>query len=677
MTERVVEKQTGSGDPRTLTTAQKLQVLGIFAIVLLIPHIPSLICRRVFVEWVDGFGRSKNDLFVFLIVPFLHYFLILSCPVVAGRISRKLAGFDVAWFRKSLSELVWIPALASIGLLAGIAASAVMRKLGVRIIDPRVFGSALFTNPEYLAAHIFLIAVAVPVCEEIFWRGYAQNCLGRVFGVPAGLFAQAFMFAMVHFQPVGGFFIFFLYGLIFGIWRLRRGTLVPIMMAHIAVNSLWCLHMANAGGINIKTDYVASFNETSKPAGYDPNDNAASCYQRACKLYAHRPRGLKGCDFRSWPSELAEEKQIELVKWLSANREGIEQLALGTEKPYYWPEYEGSHLMRVVVLNLHDASSLAKALCWRARLSAEKGNLEEAFSDSLVCYRLGVHLGGPKMMFEQLVGMALSRAATATAFAILDREKPSPELLKEVQEQYQESLSRQELEADFTTDKLVILDEIQRVFTDDGKGGGYIPRMAGERMENPGKYLEGLLPSVPFMKLNDRWVSLERRRTTRLVDRVFAYVETVSKKSPWELHSEGEDVYKVLDEMTEGNPFVDVLIPPVERMVNLSFRSKVHAEALITTLAALRYKKDKGKLPGTLEELVSTDYLEDVPIDPFSGKPLVYRERKGMFILYSFGADFDDDGGVRSRWGEGYEGGDQVFWPIGKDRNGADDGKTK
>ncbi|MHC4747260.1 MAG: hypothetical protein ACYS18_08085 [Planctomycetota bacterium] len=28
------------------------------------------------------------------------------------------------------------------------------------------------------------------------------------------------------------------------------------------------------------------------------------------------------------------------------------------------------------------------------------------------------------------------------------------------------------------------------------------------------------------------------------------------------------------------------------------------------------------------------------------------------------GADFDDDGGVRSRWGEERDGGDQVFWPV-------------
>jgi len=33
-------------------------------------------------------------------------------------------------------------------------------------------------------------------------------------------------------------------------------------------------------------------------------------------------------------------------------------------------------------------------------------------------------------------------------------------------------------------------------------------------------------------------------------------------------------------------------------------------------------------------------------------------------LLYSLGADFDDDGGKPSKWGEGEKGGDQVFWPL-------------
>jgi len=50
--------------------------------------------------------------------------------------------------------------------------------------------------------------------------------------------------------------------------------------------------------------------------------------------------------------------------------------------------------------------------------------------------------------------------------------------------------------------------------------------------------------------------------------------------------------------------------------------------------------------------------------DPFSDKPLVYKRTIQGFTLYSFGEDYDDDGGLHSKWGRGEEGGDQVFWPL-------------
>jgi hypothetical protein len=45
---------------------------------------------------------------------------------------------------------------------------------------------------------------------------------------------------------------------------------------------------------------------------------------------------------------------------------------------------------------------------------------------------------------------------------------------------------------------------------------------------------------------------------------------------------------------------------------------------------------------------------------------LAYKQIGDDFILYSFGADFDDDGGTPSKWGEGEKGGDQVFWPVSR-----------
>ncbi len=65
---------------------------------------------------------------------------------------------------------------------------------------------------------------------------------------------------------------------------------------------------------------------------------------------------------------------------------------------------------------------------------------------------------------------------------------------------------------------------------------------------------------------------------------------------------------------------------------------------------ALRcYRLEQGHLPTTLAALVP-GYLEEVPEDPFSGQPLVYRREFDGFLLYSWGPDERDDGGKPFNW---------------------------
>ena len=65
---------------------------------------------------------------------------------------------------------------------------------------------------------------------------------------------------------------------------------------------------------------------------------------------------------------------------------------------------------------------------------------------------------------------------------------------------------------------------------------------------------------------------------------------------------------------------------------------------LICGLALRSYCVENGEPPERLADLVP-DYLPEVPLDPFSGKPLVYRREATGHVLYSVGLDGQDDGG--------------------------------
>jgi len=78
------------------------------------------------------------------------------------------------------------------------------------------------------------------------------------------------------------------------------------------------------------------------------------------------------------------------------------------------------------------------------------------------------------------------------------------------------------------------------------------------------------------------------------------------------------------------------------------FLKEATLEAMMLTtktgLACKIYKKETGHYPENLDALVPK-LMDAVPIDPFAGKPLIYRLRDGAVLIYSVGSNKKDDEG--------------------------------
>jgi hypothetical protein len=78
------------------------------------------------------------------------------------------------------------------------------------------------------------------------------------------------------------------------------------------------------------------------------------------------------------------------------------------------------------------------------------------------------------------------------------------------------------------------------------------------------------------------------------------------------------------------------------------FLKEATLEAMMLTtkagLACKIYKKQTGHYPETIDALVP-EFLNKVPVDPFTGRPLVYTLQDGGVIIYSVGSNEKDDGG--------------------------------
>ena len=96
-----------------------------------------------------------------------------------------------------------------------------------------------------------------------------------------------------------------------------------------------------------------------------------------------------------------------------------------------------------------------------------------------------------------------------------------------------------------------------------------------------------------------------------------------------------------------GRLMSSMFTPSLDRAVQTEFRARTDRRAAAIALAISRYRTDhNGEFPGSLNDLVP-GYLRAVPADPMSAdnRPFIYATRDGRRILYSHGANGNDDGG--------------------------------
>ena len=163
----------------------------------------------------------------------------------------------------------------------------------------------------------------------------------------------------------------------------------------------------------------------------------------------------------------------------------------------------------------------------------------------------------------------------------------------------------------------------------------------------------GLNPNVPTL------YSLPMRGVTELAQRPWVTHQFVALLHVWAEQAHAAqtpwpDRARVAEEMLRANT------PPARdswrrtRWSSYSddlLRRAVQPDRLIVDRAALvavaieRYRRDHGaSLPPALAELV-TEYLPALPMDPFTGAALRYRQTADAYVIYSIGPDGTDDGG--------------------------------
>ncbi|MEX2670561.1 MAG: hypothetical protein WD294_00485 [Phycisphaeraceae bacterium] len=92
------------------------------------------------------------------------------------------------------------------------------------------------------------------------------------------------------------------------------------------------------------------------------------------------------------------------------------------------------------------------------------------------------------------------------------------------------------------------------------------------------------------------------------------------------------------------------------RVLISHYRALARHRAAAAGLAVMRYRLAEGRLPGELGEVV-----DEQPLDPFTGDPLIYRVSDDGFVIYSVNDNLVDSGGDDSEDAQDRSEDDVVF----------------
>ncbi|HEY1603126.1 MAG TPA: hypothetical protein VGG64_26215 [Pirellulales bacterium] len=291
-------------------------------------------------------------------------------------------------------------------------------------------------------------------------------------------------------------------------------------------------------------------------------------------------------------------------------------------------------------------TNLTCCLRAEAMLAGNRGNGRLAGDDLLAVMRLADQLRESEFLISDLAGAReLSRALHSLGLLLELPTIPfSDDQLRKL-EQGALAFGGGDIPLRVDGERLVFMDLVQRVYTDDGQGDGHMFAPAVEQAlggrDEPGWRMLILAPLTTGRFWSRRQVVDRYERLFKLWQECLATPILQIDKSPYftELKRLKADKRNSLLTLM----LFDSLGPALRRA-----QVRQQRDAILVVSAAARYRLAHGSWPKTIEELVPK-FLARVPPDQLSDSPICYRLVDGSPVVYSRGADGEDDGGVPAR----------------------------
>ncbi len=357
-------------------------------------------------------------------------------------------------------------------------------------------------------------------------------------------------------------------------------------------------------------------------------DNAARLWRAAANLLSieNEDKALLGRAFMDLvklkPLEPSDRSALEGIA--AKNQEALGLLHAMADKPCFLYMDPRAPLAETMIPDAVMMISATRLMGFDALLRAENGDVRSATERirSGLGYTSKVAQEGT--LISQLISVAETRMFLSFLEAVCRGRNVDDEILLRFIADLEPSPWRERLARSLSGERTLALERGSAVI----KGGSRV--MAGERPSD--RLLYWLLR--PILKDEVRWQQKKLAEMERIAREPYFQQRELLKTDP--VFSESVPWYFKLTGFWEGGAFGEVFLKSAQ--LEATFL------AARTGLACRLYKSRNGSYPESLEALVP-GILAEVPIDPFTGKPFVYRREGEGFIVYSLGSNEKDDGG--------------------------------
>jgi len=387
----------------------------------------------------------------------------------------------------------------------------------------------------------------------------------------------------------------------------------------------------------------------------------------ANKRYSNLPKDMRG--------ELTDIELEYISPWIRQNEASWQEFLAGSAKSYCYrpythdPNNNDKSVWSILLPPLSSLRDLARMADWRSRIDRDQG-------DCLAIVRAASHWQRKGTIVEQLVGLSVNGLGHAEILSLLTYRKLSAAELQHLQEELSQIYPGGYPLISMEGERLAFMDIVQRSFTDGGPGGGHLILGSWDGLTdfNPPGVDDRQKRLLMPLYMAASMAHARRDATVAKANEIFDLQSKLAQMTPYQRHmSDLKTADEIMYTSWPNYKFflISVFMPATARISDIVYRAKVSHEATVAILAIQRWRLQKDQYPATLGELVSAGFLNELPMDPWSDKPLVYKKTDDDFILYSVGFNFTDDGGEygKDRSGnirEWSDNGDTVFWPVTK-----------